>query len=244
MRIDDEMLADKTILEVGCGLGRTTRNLVSLLSGYAGTQLIVTDRSDNYLERTRSSLGSTDFEPGFIKTDACELAGIEPESIDYIVCNFALCEINSNIGSGTLALAKFLSVLKPGGKLFIEEEFPISEAIGPTQQSWARIWRVLKSALILVQQKTPSTEYHPEVLSKICGIIGFADVDWEATVRTHELGWMKNRLGLLQQYMSGYPAPQVGKMFMYMAENVSSQAQQFGKVDVPIYLLSAVKPLR
>jgi ubiquinone/menaquinone biosynthesis C-methylase UbiE len=242
MLIENEQLADKTILEVGCGLGRTTRNLVSLLTGHPGAKLIVTDVSEQYLVRTRSVLGQLGSEPQFIRTHACELVGIQPESIDYIVCNFALCEINSDIGQGTLALAKFLSVLKPGGKLFVEEEFPISEAEGPAQQSWARIWQVLKSAFILIQQKTPSNEYRPDVLRNICESIGFIDVRWEAAVRSHGLDWMDARLGMLEQYMSRFPGPQVGQMFMYLAKSVSSQAREFGKIDVPVYTLLAIKP--
>lgn len=169
------------------------------------------------------------------------LDGIELESIDYIVCNFAICEINSTIGQGTVALSKFLSVLKPGGKLFIEEELPISEAKNPAQQSWANIWHVLKSALILIQQRTPSNEYHPEVLSKICEIIGFTNLQWETSVRSHGLDWMQARLDFLEKLQPAFPGPKVGEMFTFLAKNVSDQAQAEGKVDVPIYMLSASK---
>ena len=144
VKIENETLAGKTVLEIGCGLGRTTRNLVSLLSAQPDTNLIVTDVSQQHLDRIREGLKQSNFVPQFIKTDACELYGIKPESIDYIVYNFALCEINSTIGQGTVALSKFFSVLNPGGKLFIEEEFPISEANSSAQKSWANIWRVLK----------------------------------------------------------------------------------------------------
>ena len=240
--IENESLADKTVLEIGCGLGRTTLNLVSLLSGVTGAKLLVTDISQKRLNLVREGINKSDFVPQFIKTDACELDGIEPESIDYIVCNFAICEVNSTIGQGTVALAKFLSVLKPGGKLFIEEELPISEAKTPAQKSWANIWRVLKSALVLIEQRSPTNEYHPEILGKICEIIGFTSVRWETSVRSHGLAWMEARLKFLETQQSGFPGPRVGDMFTFLAKNVSDMAQQEGKVDVPIYFLSASKP--
>jgi ubiquinone/menaquinone biosynthesis C-methylase UbiE len=241
-KIENEVLTGKTVLEIGCGLGRTTRNLLSLLSAETDARLIVTDVSQKYLDRIRYGLNHPALMPQFIKTDACELDGIPMESIDYIVCNFAICEINSTIGQGTVALAKFLSVLKPGGKLFIEEELPITEANGPAQQSWANIWRVLKSALILTQQRMPSTEYKPETLSKICEIVGYTNVQWENSVRSHGLDWMQARLDFLESQQSGFPGPKVGAMFTFLAKNIYDQALVEGKVDVPIYMLSASKP--
>lgn len=242
-QISDEPLADKTVLEVGCGLGRTTRTLVTLLSGQPGAKLIVTDLVEQYLEKTRSKLGPTQFKPLFIKTDACDLAGIDAESVDYVVCNFALCEINSETGRGTLALARFFSVLKPGGKVFIEEEFPISAASGPAQQAWARMWRVFKSALMFIQKRPPSSEYQPEVLRRVFETIGFTDVEWEASVRTHGLDWLEPRITQLEKYMPGYPSPQIGQMYIHLAKDIRSQAQESGKIEIPIYSLSAIKPL-
>jgi ubiquinone/menaquinone biosynthesis C-methylase UbiE len=241
MHIKNEPLAGKSVLEVGSGLGRTTLNLATWLSYYPGTKLIVTDVTDRYFERIRSSLDPAITDPQFLQTDACELSGIEPESIDYIVCNFALCEINADIGRGTLALAKFLSVLKPGGKLFVEEEMPISEANIPSQESWSLMWRVLKSAQLLVQKRTVTNEYHPEVLSKICELIGFVDVTWETSTRTHPLTWLEPRLELLANHMPGFPSAQVKQVFVCLANNVKHRAQKHGQIDIPIYTLSAVK---
>ena len=242
INIENESLAGVTVLEIGCGLGRTTRQLASLLSEEPDAKLIVTDVSQQHLDRIQEGVDKSNFVPRFIKTDACDLNGIESDSIDYIVCNFAICEINSTIGQGTVALAKFLSVLKSGGKLFIEEELPISEAINPAQQSWANIWRVLKSALVLIQQQTPSNEYHPEILNKICEIVGFTNIHWEKSVRSHGLSWMEARLAFLEKQQPAFPGPKVGGMFTFLAKNVSDKAQAEGKIDVPIYMLSASKP--
>jgi len=241
-QIEDEDLSDKIILEVGCGLGRTTRNLASLLSNAAGSQLIVTDVTDKHFDQVKCSLGMTKIEARFIQTDACELAGVAEESVDYVVCNFALCEINSDIGRGTMALARFLSVLKPGGKLFVEEEFPISEASGPAQQSWSLIWRVLKSAFILIKQKPPTNEYHPKVLARICEITGFTDIKWEASIRVNDLSWLDIRLKIIESIMPDFPSPQLGKMFAHLANDILNRARKIGTVEIPIYSLSARKP--
>ena len=242
MQIEDENLSGKTILEVGCGLGHTTRNLASLVSDASDAELIVTDVTNKHFERIKSSSGLAEINAQFIQTDACELADISEGSIDYVVCNFVLCEINSDIGRGTLALAKFLSVLKPGGKLFLEEEFPIYQASGAAQQSWSLIWRVLKSAFILVKQKSPTNEYDPNVLCKICEITGFTDIKWESSVRMHDISWLDIRLKIIESIMPSFPSPQVGKMFMHLANQVRNKAENRGKVEIPVYSLSARKP--
>ncbi|WP_352169696.1 class I SAM-dependent methyltransferase [Proteiniborus sp. MB09-C3] len=75
----------------------------------------------------------------FIKTDGCELSNIEESSIDFLVCNYTLCAINSKKGSEILALNRFKEVLKFGGNLYIEEEYPLNFVDNPMQQVWSSL---------------------------------------------------------------------------------------------------------
>ena len=51
-----------------------------------------------------------------------------------------------------LALKRFWEVLKQSGKLFVEEEFPISKQDTCSQEIWAEKWRILKAGMILAGQ--------------------------------------------------------------------------------------------
>ena len=108
-------LADKVVLEIGSGRGGTTRELVAALSGQPGARLIITDISDAHFERLTETFRDSQLDIAFVRTDACELTGIDEGSIDYVVCNYTLCAINSRPGRAALALQRFWRVLRPGG---------------------------------------------------------------------------------------------------------------------------------
>ncbi len=127
MSIENEPLAGKVVLEVGSGRGDTTRKLVDLLSRQPGARLIVTDVSDRFFQQLRNAFQSSDVQIQFIQTGALELHGIPGNSVDYLVCNYTLCAVDSQAGQVALALRRFWEVLKVGGKLFVEEEFPVNQ---------------------------------------------------------------------------------------------------------------------
>ena len=132
--IERENLSDKVILEIGSGRGDTTRKLVELLTGKSNAQLVVTDISDRFFPQLLDEFQSKNIQIRFICTGAYELQGIPNDSMDFLVCNYTLCAINSQAGMATLALRRFWEVLKSGGKLFIEEEFPIERQNTPLQE--------------------------------------------------------------------------------------------------------------
>lgn len=102
MLLDSESLSHKTVLEVGSGRGDTTRKLVDLLSGQSGARLIVTDISDAFFHGLQDEFRSRDVRVEFICTEAQALSGIPDNSIDYLVCNYTLCAVNSRAGSAAL----------------------------------------------------------------------------------------------------------------------------------------------
>ena len=203
MRIElrGEDLSNKTVLEIGCGMGHSTQAIAFAMLGAPGADLIITDIHDKYFDKISEDIKAYGVKHRFIKTDACQLEGIEPESVDYIVCNFVLCAVNTNIGSGTIALHKFYTVLQPGGKLYIREEYPIHEVKGPDQEIWALMLRVIKSARMISSAYPATTEYRPEILKQLCEIIGFENIVWTGEVIRNDLDWLTPRLELLKKMM-------------------------------------------
>lgn len=242
MQLEGEDLSNKTVLEIGCGQGHSTRLIAYVMAGAPGAHLIVTDINERFFTKIGGDLDAYGVSHRFVKTDACLLESIEPESVDYIVCNFVLCAVNVDIGSGTIALNKFHTVLKPGGKLYLREEYPIHQAKGPDQQFWALMWRVMKSARMISSPYPATTEYRPEILKRLCEIIGFEDITWTEEVIRDNLDWFKPRLEMLQNMMPDYPSPQVGEMYVLMANDIRQRASVRNNVEIPRYSMVATKP--
>lgn len=241
MNIEDEDLSGKVVLEVGSGRGDTTRKLVNLLSETPTAQLIVTDISDHFFPRLRDEFQSKNVQIRFICTGGHELNGIPDSGVDFLVCNYTLCAINSQAGFMGLALRRFWEVLKCDGKLFVEEEFPASRQDTLSQEVWAEKWRILKSSLILAGQPI-FNEISPELLKSLCYLAGFAKVEWMAYSEVfpgmETLDFFQKRLdGLLKQM----PNENLRAGFSEMAVDLRKKATQAGGMEIPFYRLVAHK---
>jgi SAM-dependent methyltransferase len=239
--IENEDLSSKVILEVGSGRGDTTRKLVDLLTGRPNAQLIVTDVSDRFFQQLRAEFQSKDVQISFIPTGAQELKGIKNGSIDFLVCNYTLCAVNSQAGLAMLALRRFWEVLKPCGKLFIEDEFPISKHNTPLQEIWAEKWRILKSSMLLVGQ-LPYNEVAPEVLASLCRLAGFENIEWTEHTEIYRdvevLNFFQKRLDAL---LKEIPVERLRIGFIEIAMDLRNKAIQVGGMEVPFYRLVAQK---
>lgn len=241
MKIEDEDLTNKVILEVGSGRGDTTRKLVHLLEGKPNSQLIVTDISDQFFPQLHNEFQARHVQIKFICTGAQELQDIQKHSVDFLVCQYTLCAVNSQAGLIALALKRFWEVLKPGGTLFVEEEFPISKQDTPMQKIWAEKWRILKSAMILAG-KSPYNEIAPETLVGLCHVAGFENVEWAEHTEEYQnadvLDFFQKRLYALLEEI---PARSLRVGFAESAMNLRRKAAQIGGMEIPYYRLVAQK---
>jgi len=241
MNIEDEELSGKTILEVGSGRGDTTRRLVQLLSGKPNARLIVTDLSDRFFRELATEFQSTHLQIEFLCTGGHEIHGIPDQEVDFLICNYTLCAINSQAGLAALALQRFWEVLKPGGKLFVEDEFPISSQDKILRQLWIEKWSILKSSMILAGQ-SPFNEISPELLTDLCYLAGFERVSWVtgSAFYPHDqfLDFFQRRLDTILQAI---PNENLRAGYMEMALNLRLKATQVGGLEVPFYRLVAQK---
>jgi len=241
MELTQENLAGKTLLEVGSGRGDTTRRLVSLLENHIGAKLIATDLSDAFFHELEDEFMSTGVNVEFICTDACELSGIQPASVDYLVCNYTLCAVNAMGSRVIMALQRFWDVLNPGGWLLVEEEFPINCASTPQQKIWAEKWQILK-AVIQLTGGYPYHEIAPEVLESMCKLVGFQYVCWTSLTssfrESDSLNFFKQRLNRLIPHLQ-HEALRSG--FAEIVVTLDKKAEQAEGFDVPYYRLEARK---
>ncbi len=242
MLITNENLSGKVILEVGAGRGDTSRKLVDSLAGKVNSRLIVTDISDTFFDQLRDEFRDRNVPIHYLCTGANELKGVDSDSIDYLVCNYTLCAVNSRSGLATLALKRFWQVLRPGGKLFVEEEFPVDHCITPAQEVWAEKWRILRAAMILAKQPT-FNELSPEILESLCFLTGFDEITWTAHETLYAgievLDFFQKRLNLL---MDKLPDQYLRAGFTEMVKQLRNKAAQVGGMVIPYYKLVAHKP--
>ncbi|MCL5996590.1 MAG: class I SAM-dependent methyltransferase [Chloroflexi bacterium] len=232
-------LTGKTILEVGSGRGDTTRHLVDILSGYRDATLLVTDISDQFFPILRDEFRNKPVQVQFLRAGACELQGVPNNAVDYLVCNYTLCAINAQAGAAIIALQRFSEVLKRGGYLLIEEEFPLNFGCTSAQQIWAQKWRILKSAMLLIG-KFPYNEIAPELLVDLCKLAGFTGIEWavchEKLAGVEALDFFRRRLdGMLLEL----PNNQLRTGFTQLADELREKARDAGGMEVPFYRLTA-----
>lgn len=241
MPIENENLAGKVILEVGSGRGDTTRKLVDLLVGQPGAQLIVTDISDRYFHALQTEFQSRALNIRFIQSGAQDLHGIDDGSLDFIVCHYTLCAVNAQPGLAALALKRFWEVIKPSGKVFIEEEFPIHTQDSSMYAIWAEKWRILRSIMIMTGQAI-FNELEPEILEKLSYLAGFSKVEWTTQTEFYPgrdaLTFFQERLDVL---LTQIPNERLRAGYAEMAADLVNQADQAGGMEVPFYRLMAQK---
>lgn len=239
--IENEDLSDKIILEVGSGRGDTTRKLVELLGGKPNTQLIITAVSDRFFQQLQDEFQAKNVQIQFIRTGAHELQSIPNGSVDFLICKYTLCAVNSQAVLAILALRRFWEVLKPCGKLFIEEEFPIQKQDTPLQEIWAEKWRILKSSMILAGQ-SPYNEIEPEILETLCHLVGFQKVEWRGHTEIYHgveaLDFFQKRLDIL---LKEIPVESLRAGFSEMAIKLRKKAVLAGGMEIPFYRLVAQK---
>jgi SAM-dependent methyltransferase len=239
--ISSRDLSGKTILEVGSGRGETTRELVDLLAGKPGTRLIATDLSDGHFARLAGEFAESEVQIDFIRTEAQSLIGVPDGSVDYLVCNYTLCAVEARAGAALQALVRFHEVLRTGGEIFIEEEFPIDAAVTPAQKVWAEKWRILKAA-ILITGGTPFHEFAPEGLAELVRRVGFVNIQWAADTsflpEPHSLQFFHARL---EDLMAAFPSPRLQEGFAAEAAALSEMAARAGGMEMPYYHLTAYK---
>jgi ubiquinone/menaquinone biosynthesis C-methylase UbiE len=236
-------MINKIVLEIASGRGDKTRELAMQMVG-GGGRLIVTDISDEHFEAIRTNLSTLDLAVDFIRTSALKLAGIRPGSVDLVVCNHALSVINAIVGQGELALHKFYEVLKPGGKLYVEEELPHYMAASSAQLIWAEKWRLLKAAQLLSGSK-PTNEYQPDILEALVSWVGFKEIEISDEINNLPVAeWWPPFELRLTEYLNALDDETLQAGLSTRNKTLKTKTEQTGSMEVPYFILTALKPWR
>lgn len=232
---------NKIVLEIGTGRGGTTLELGKVLRSFKGAKLITTDVYDGNFQKIEGHLKEYDIDVTFVKTDACELKNIEENSVDFIVCNYTLCAINSENGSAVIALNRFKEVLKSNGMLYIEEEYPLNIIDNSMQQVWSRKWQLLRAANMLLEE-LPYNEIKPEILEKVLYFQGFKNIQWnKESYKIIEEDCLEFFNYRFNKTLDRINNSQLVKGLREEGKELENFAKEAGGMEIPIYKMIAIK---
>jgi ubiquinone/menaquinone biosynthesis C-methylase UbiE len=115
-------------LDIGCGMGETTRQLAGKLDN--GVELIGVDLDPNLIEVARSVPGTAEGKITFQQGDAAHLS-FEDQTFDFVFARYLL----HHLDQPQVVLAEMLRVCKSGGIVAVQEPDCAKQYCYP--ESWA-----------------------------------------------------------------------------------------------------------
>jgi ubiquinone/menaquinone biosynthesis C-methylase UbiE len=124
------------VLEVGCGQGIRTK-IMAELSPHA--EVIGIDRSQAMLELTRSALSATQANLSFERADIYELPFLGG-SFDFVYARLVFMHLSKPLA----ALQSISRILKPGGRVLIEDADRDCMFFEPEPENFAAYWKFIQ----------------------------------------------------------------------------------------------------
>ncbi|MCC5909596.1 MAG: class I SAM-dependent methyltransferase [Clostridiaceae bacterium] len=170
-------LDGKIVLEGGTSWGNTTSIIARKVreNGWK-TRLFSVDIDDSHFKEIEERLKDDFEELALIKGDLSNLDFMDSESVDAIICNYTLSSVNQFPLRAVKAVKEFYRVLKPGGKLLINEEMPIWSVNVGDYEYWSKRLRIIKSINTL-KAMAHFNEIHPQDLKEVLETAGFMEVE-------------------------------------------------------------------
>ncbi len=164
------------IMDAGTGAANTTLWLAKKLKEAGGGRIISVDNDPETFPDAGRKLGKLAELVEFIEADLTHMPPIGSESVDLIVCHATMCAVNDRPLKAVKALSEFYRVLKKGGWLIIDDEYPLPKASNPEEEVQVKRWQTYKSIAELVEGEH-YTEIYPEELAFAAGLVGFKDTE-------------------------------------------------------------------
>lgn len=163
------------VVDAGTGAANTTFWLAKKLKEAGGGKLVSIDNDAEVFPDARAKLSEFRKIVEFIRADLTSVP-IKSESVYLIVCHATICAINDRPLKAVKALSEFYRILKKGGWLIIDDEYPLPKASKPEEDVQVKRWQTYKAVAELVEGKH-YTEIYPEELEFVAKLIGFKNVE-------------------------------------------------------------------
>jgi SAM-dependent methyltransferase len=165
-------------MDAGTGAGGITHLLARKMADAGGRGRIVSvDKDPEAFRVAETKLGEYAGSVEFVEADLTSMAMIEAECFDLVVCGGAMCALNDRPLKAVQGLSEFYRVLKEGGRLVVDEEFPLPRAARADEEVQVMRWQLYKATAELIGEGH-YTEIHPEQLEFAASVVGFRDIEW------------------------------------------------------------------
>ena len=164
------------VMDAGTGAANTTLWLAKELKEAGGGRIISIDIDPETFSDAKRKLGELADMVEFIKADLTCMPQIKNESVDLIVCHATICAVNNRPLKAVKALSEFYRVLKKGGWLIIDDEYPLPKPSKIEEEVQVKRWQTYKSVAEIVDGEH-YTEIYPEELEFTAKIVGFKDIE-------------------------------------------------------------------
>ncbi|HGY90420.1 MAG TPA: class I SAM-dependent methyltransferase, partial [Planctomycetes bacterium] len=151
MRLTSFVHPSSRVVDLGCGIGRVTRELAPFVG-----EIIGVDVSDEMIEEGKKYLGET-ANARLILNDGATLAAIESDSVDFLFS--LLCLIHADKRCAYRYMREIKRVLKPGGQTLLQFHNMLSD-------------RGLKLFQAIVDSDYPLEFYTPAEVRRLLGSVG------------------------------------------------------------------------
>lgn len=229
-------LQDLVVIDAGTGAANTTLWLTQKLTIAGGRGIVSLDHDPKTFLAAKKKLGGLAKPVDFVAADLTCIP-IKSESIDLIVCHATMCAINDRPLKAVKALLEFFRVVKHGGWLLIDDEYPLPKASTPKEEVQVKRWQTYKALAELVEGDH-YTEIYPEELEFAAKFTGFKDVEWkkfEGGPLSEEV--MNEWSELMSNLLNEIDNKDLRIAFKKLVERIQDEYRIHGGVFPPYYVI-------
>jgi SAM-dependent methyltransferase len=228
------------IVDAGTGAANTTLWLAQKLKEADGGRIISIDNDAEVFPDAKAKLSDFRNVVEFLRADLT-LVPIGNESVDLIVCHATMCAINDRPLKAVRALSEFYRILKKGGWLIIDDEYPLPKASKPEQEVQVKRWQTYKAIAELVNGEH-YTEIYPEELEFAAKLVGFKNVElkkFEGGPLSEEAmnEWKEEMPGLINEIED----EDLKMAFKKIVERIWKRYKEQGGIFPPYYVMRMKK---
>lgn len=228
------------IVDAGTGAANTTLWLAQKLKEADGGRIISIDNDAEVFPDAKAKLSDFRNVVEFLRADLT-LVPIGNESVDLIVCHATMCAINDRPLKAVRALSEFYRILKKGGWLIIDDEYPLPKASKPEQEVQVKRWQTYKAVAELVNGEH-YTEIYPEELEFAAKLVGFKNVElkkFEGGPLSEEAmnEWKEEMPGLINEIED----EDLKMAFKKIVERIWKRYKEQGGIFPPYYVMRMKK---
>jgi len=176
--LEGKNLQNLVVMDAGTDAANTTFWLAQKLKVAGGSRIISIDHDQEIFPDAKKKLGELTKPVDFVTADLTCIP-IKNGSIELIVCHATMCAINDRPLKAVKALSEFFRVIKKGGWLLIDEEYPLPKVLTPKEEVQVKRWQTYKALAELVEGDH-YTEIYPEELEFTAKFAGFKDIEWKS----------------------------------------------------------------